>query len=329
MPDYTIYALRVDWEGDAIWKPRIMESLKQGIARYGWSRDETADLQLIRDKIGEKESLSDYEKEVWNCNFLLEVKPDDYLIYINLPEYGKCTLARASGSYSFIMDGEDFNHRIPVDLDFVSTFDRNSNIVPRYLAARLKLQGRYWRIYAKREFESLLKALIEGRLAVPHTTDTMTQDFETEISPLLRDMATCMSHTYPNFDLEGLVEMVLKEVPGVFNVQRRRGGQDYGADIVFEYGLGLPFDGFWKQERCAVQVKSYEGDMEYQKAIQDLRKAFDRDPNFTSGLVVSTALEMTTEFEQALDKLREDSKKTIGVLLGEELARFYLKYKNR
>jgi hypothetical protein len=111
----------------------------------------------------------------------------------------------------------------------------------------------------------------------------------------------------------------------VSNVKAVRKGPDWdGADVVIEFEAGIP--GMPRTEVCAVQVKAYEGIMGYEKAIRDIEKAFATNPQYTCGLIVSTALEMTSEFEARLESLREKSGKPIGTLLGRELAFNLIRY---
>src|SRR5438067_1694142 len=153
-----IYALKGDAECD------VVASLKQGEGRFGWSYISSANLRDLQSKIntiGWEAGLSDQEKDCYQ-GFLLEIKKDDYVIYINVPEWGKCTVARVTGPYFWRFDSPDFNHRFPVDPDSVATFDRNDAFVHPALSARLKLRGRYWGVYLQDEFENLAKALKGG-----------------------------------------------------------------------------------------------------------------------------------------------------------------------
>jgi hypothetical protein len=332
MPDCTIYALKADDpKTPNSWAPRVYEDLRRGVARYGWSNFEKADLRRINDKIkgpGGWNSLDEDEQDTWNVNFLLNITPGDYVVYINMPEYGKCTLARVSKPYWFEWgpDG-DFNHRLGIDADSLKTFDRNDEVVRPKLSARLKLQGRWWHINAKNEFEYLLDALKVGLAGRLITAESAFLLLEKEVEPFLEDVVRKIQETHPAKKLEAPVANMLRKVPGITAVQELRGGQDViGADITFDYEVGLPIPGWTTPGRCAVQVKSYEDVMDHQRAIEDIRKAFSSDPSFTSGLIISTALSTSTEFDQARDALEAEFKKPVQVLLGTDFARFFLKY---
>ncbi|MDE2733514.1 MAG: hypothetical protein OXI72_03910 [Gemmatimonadota bacterium] len=166
-----IYALRgpsfrEDPEGYRDWTSLISTSLQDGVGRFGWSYVETADLRQLERRITERgwDDLNDDEQCCYQ-EFLLYLERDDYVIYINLPEPGKCTLARVSGPYFWEWDGEgsDFNHRFHICPNSILEFNRNDAIVPRSLYARLGLPRKYWRIYLPEQVERLVEALNEGR----------------------------------------------------------------------------------------------------------------------------------------------------------------------
>ena len=87
---------------------------------------ETADLYNLRQSGWD--SLTGEEQECYH-DFLLNFKNGDYVIYINVPEWGRCTLAEVKGEYRFHYDDKDFNHRFPVDPKSVRSFDRNDAMV--------------------------------------------------------------------------------------------------------------------------------------------------------------------------------------------------------
>jgi energy-coupling factor transporter ATP-binding protein EcfA2 len=160
MMNYTIYALRVDSK----WCNNIFSSLRNGEGRFGWSYVKTADLYQLKTK-NESEGWDSLSKDEKNCyqSFLLDIKEGDYVIYINMPEWGKCSVARVTGSSFWCYDENegDFNHRFPVEPKSVFVFDRNAPEVHPDLNARLKnnIQGRFWRIDVKDKFEALIQNL--------------------------------------------------------------------------------------------------------------------------------------------------------------------------
>ena len=132
----------------------VYESLLKGYSRFGWGYIDEANLEISKDK--EWSDKSEHEKICWKqSKFLLNIEEGDWIVHINVPENGKCTTAKVVSRYKFEQGNNrvgDFRHMLGVDINTVFTFDRNNpNIVP-VVSARLKLQGKYWRIYRVQEF---------------------------------------------------------------------------------------------------------------------------------------------------------------------------------
>lgn len=328
---YTIYAVKAvqPWEEESEhYIPIIYEELRNGKARFGWSYFNEADLRVIKRKINDKgwDSLSKEEKDAWtHAHFMLEyVRKGDYFVYINMPEYGKCTIVKITGEYDFSeiqysdKKWNDFRHCM--SCEFIATFDRSSNIVHPYLRRRLSLQRAWWRVYAKKEFEELLQLLKTGKQG-----KEADERFEEEMNKYLDKISEELYRVFPGKNLEDLLIDVFKNLPNVKDVQK--GPDVNGADLEIEFESGVEIEGLQKTELCAVQVKSYEGEIGYtQEAIDDIRKAFTSNPDYTCGLIVSTALKMTADFEKELEKLRKETGKDVGILLGKDLARLIVKY---
>lgn len=320
--DFTIYALK----GSEEWFD-ILTSLRNGEGRFGWSYIKSADLRELKKRVDENgwDSLTDEEKDCYQA-FLLDIKPDDYVIYINVPEWGKCTVAKVMGPYQWKFEEDDFNHRFSVDPNTVYVFDRNDAFVHPALRSRLKLQGRWWRIYLKEEFADLLKELRKGIESSNRTPETNLRFLSNEIQPSLLKITQQIHHTHPNYDLECLLAEVFKKIPGVIDAKWQGGAGDHGADILVTFDGGLPIPGLEKQSVLVVQVKSYEGDHWDSKAVEDIKRAFEHYPEANMGLIISTADSLTTTVEKELDELKEESGKPVAVLVGAEVAAFFLRY---
>lgn len=287
----AIYAIKSPEDDET--KAKLYDFLKRGEGRFGWSYRQTADLHELKRRIDNDgwDSLNNEEKECWNHSwFLLELRDGDYVVYINLPERGQCTLARVTGPYEFGFKDKDFNHRFPVDPDSVRSFDRNDDMVPPALCTRLKLRGAWWHIYTEAEFYELLKSLNQGTEPGPKTSKTNRRHLSKCIKKPLLEIAGCINRTHPNTDLEGLLEETFKNVPGVQAVKRHRGLDDRGADLEVEYEIvpGLV-------QSLVVQVKSYEGELGNRSAVEDIKRAFNAYPNASMGLIVSTATTVSQE----------------------------------
>ena len=193
----NIYALRVsDDPGDVA---KVHRSLSVGEGRFGWSWDRTADLRALQAVIDQDgwQSLTPDQQECYQ-GFLLLLHEGDYVVYVNVPEWGECTLARVTGSYEWRYEDRDFNHRFPVDPQSVATFHRNdAALVHPALSRRLKLQGRWWRVYAESEFTRLLQSLGEPNHAQPKTPETNLRHLSRDFRPPTAGSAAVYSACAP------------------------------------------------------------------------------------------------------------------------------------
>lgn len=233
----TIYAIKNPDGEDRVQRvQQIFDSLNNGESRFGWSFVETADMRELKQRV-QQHGWDDLTAEEVDCHhgFLLEIKPGDYVVHINVPEWGQCTLARVTSGYEFRYEDNDFNHRLGVDPKSVIPFDRNDAIVPNYLSARLKLRGRWWHVYAEEEFNQLLIALGQDLEPRQKTLEDDLQELSKATRPLLERVSEQISRTHPNKKLENLMKEVLGGVPGVKAVRQQSGRSDHGADLLVEF----------------------------------------------------------------------------------------------
>ena len=95
-------------KGDPDTAKDVYASLKEGVGRFGWSYMTNdagqplgdADLRRLKAKIEATgwASLTTDEQTRYQ-GFLLELKEGDWVIYVNVPSYGRCTVARVTGRY--------------------------------------------------------------------------------------------------------------------------------------------------------------------------------------------------------------------------------------
>jgi hypothetical protein len=325
-----IHALKVEE-----WAEQVYGSLKDGVGRFGWSymKDDNglalgdADLNRLKSKIASTgwETLTRDEQDRYQP-FLLELQDGDYVVYINVPLWGRCTVARVTGPYYWKHIDDDFNHCFHVGPYSIRDFDRNTEIVHPALSTRLKLQGKHWRIYVEDEFQSLLTGLDAGGIPKRRTPWTNAKLLGREAEPFLLEITRRVQHVNPNYDLEGLLELVFKAIPGVRNVVWQGGAGDRGADLIVEFEGGLPHPALQTQHKCVVQAKSYCGDHWDTRAVGDVRRAFVAYPDADMGLIVSTADSSTEALDKAIKELRQASGKRVELLIGPDLARFLLRF---
>ena len=316
----TIFALKAPPCPEQV--EEINRSLQGGEGRFGWSYVESADLRQLADRIERNgwDSLNNGEKDCYRGQeFLLSICPNDYVVYVNVPSYGRCTVARVTGCYEWRYEDKDFNHRFAIDVSSLRVFDRNDARVHPDLSDRLKRRGRQWRVYAEPEFRDLLNVLKGGAEEHrPRTPEVSFSYLQNEAKEHLDQIADRIHHTYPRKDLEELIAATLKRVPGVKRVEHMKGRADRGADLEVKIET-IPL----LVQKLVVQVKSYEGEISGTKAVEDIANTID---DADMGLIVSTATSVSDGFRDAMGKLEEKKGKPVRLLYGSELAHFVLKY---
>lgn len=324
MAQRRIQALKVDADNAS----RVYQSLKQGDGRFGWSYVETADLALLQQRV-ETHGFASLSADEADCyqSFLLRLKPGDYVVYINVPNWGRCTLAQVTSPYYWEWRDDDFNHRFKVDPASVREFGRNEPFVRPALQARLKLQNRQWQISAESEFDELLAHLNGESSPPPSTARTANLGFlAKDIRPHLAKITEDIQRNHPNYSLEALMASVFEAMPRVVDVRLQGGRGDHGADILVTIENGHPLTGEVGQTLCVVQVKSFVGDHWDTQAVNDIRRAFESYPDAEAGLIVSTAARPGPTLEEALAKLRAETGKPVNLLIGEDVALFVLRF---
>lgn len=317
----TIYALK----GNADWLD-VTPDLARGEGRFGWSYAPTGDLRSLRERIETQgwDTLSDDEKDCYaGQQFLLELDAGDHVVYVNLPKWGQCTLARVTGPYEFRYDADDFNHRFPVDPASVRTFDRNDECVHPSLSARLKLQRRWWTIgeyEAFRELQEALELTETDRGQLPRSN---TEFLHRDIRPYLADIAQQIHRSHPAKELEPLIAEVFRRMPSVTSAEVKSGRADKGADVVVRFESGLPVPGLQNEQVLLIQAKSYEGDHADTAGIEALEDAFEVY-GADMALLISTARTIAPEVEQAAEQRSNQLGKPIRILNGPDFARLVL-----
>jgi len=117
----------------------VYEEIKKGRSRFGiW--DQTKSLK----------------EEYYGPNrLLLEIRKGDWIVHINMPEYGKCVAVQAADQYQFDTGiecswGQDFNNLILNDPSTIVEFDRRDiNVKP---SVNLSLRRRIETCASNRRF---------------------------------------------------------------------------------------------------------------------------------------------------------------------------------
>lgn len=136
--------------------------MNSGISRFFWSYDERFDLNILTNRNWDDLDLEEFTSRA-KSEFLLKIKPGDYVVHVNVPLWGEVTVGKVVSSYFFQSDlpsgQNDGRHCLKVENVF--SFDRNDERVTSAISRRLKLRGSHWRIYQQyeKEFFSSLASL--------------------------------------------------------------------------------------------------------------------------------------------------------------------------
>jgi hypothetical protein len=313
----------------------VYASLKQGFSRFGWSYVDTADLKVMDQKGWD--NLTEAEQDCYNrAWFLLGVEKDDWVVHVNVPEWGTCTAGKVKSGYQFdkntnrigagtYTETGDFRHMVELDASTFITFNRNDPNVSPYISRRLKLQGHYWRIYDTGRFIQTIENLKNNTVKAD---DKKAPGYylRNEIKPQLSKITSLIQDNNPEKKLETFTAKIFEHIPNV-NAVKVNGsgwGTDYGADLIVNYTSGLPINGLQTDETLVVQVKSFTGTHYSTEAVEQIKTAIKKY-NATAGLILSTA-QASEELLKNIEELQSEMEKPIGLICGEDVAAFVLKY---
>jgi len=166
----------------------VYQSIKSGKSRFGWSQKDEHNLKL-------KDNWTDWHSKQL---FLLQVKPGDWIVHINTPQWGKCIAVQVLSEYGFddglqCSWGTDFRHFFNVDVNTIAEFDRRDpNILP---SVNLNPRQRYHRIYAVDDFlksiDNLKNSTVRlnnGESREEYHLKDKTDKYLSEISNLIHEM---------------------------------------------------------------------------------------------------------------------------------------------
>jgi hypothetical protein len=138
-------------------RPYIWAEARRGRLRQGWGVDDEQNLEVIAEALRRGAPLSGLQKEARRALKMLAtvqggIHLADLLVAPNLPEYGRLSVFKVSGSYVWSLDAprrwdERFGHVLPVEL-LVADVDRRSPKVSDALRAMLRPQTRLYNISA-------------------------------------------------------------------------------------------------------------------------------------------------------------------------------------
>ena len=338
MEDYAIYAYGTPSDKQSI--EFVYKSLTEDhISRFLWSYRDDCDLRVLN-RMSWDQMNSD-QIECWkHAHRLLDFKKGDWILHINVPEYGKVTAGQIISEYDYdnsLPAGQD-DGRHCFKVENVITFDRNNPLVHNYLSARLKLQGCLWRIYCVDKFETSLSELWPVKFGKHETELQAVKDTKVdeniylvrETNEILKQLTTTIQQNNPGKELEYFLAKVFEQMPDVIDVKVNgsKWGTDYGADLIITYRDSfISKFGIADEKKLVVQVKSFEGEHKDTKAVEQLKTAIEHY-NATMGIIMTTG-ERTTDLQNAFNQLINELRKSqkfipVYLLAGSEVAQFIL-----
>ena len=310
----------------------LMEELKAGRLRQGWSNSHDLDLRTISAALKRGEQLSEAQKQCWRGNRRLlpterdSVQPGDYIIVPHLPEEGFWSIVKVTGGYRYEKD-KAFGHILEVEL-----LNRDQPINPRCVAVAAALRrtatarSRMWNIdHLKREVFRLIKAVEQGEnVSCPEPTVEKLASIHNRAAKAIEGE---LREKFHGSEFEEPVERLLKQIYGKENVERRAGPNERGADFVCS-----SMDGLGVKHSVAVQVKMWEGTAVSQHPLDQIERAYKahetddtREP-ISAGIVLS----MVDDFEKDfIDKKKLLEKKLlipIHLLGSKEVVDLFMKH---
>lgn len=323
------------------YRGQLLESIRNGSSRFGWSYVESADLRHLREK--PRSEMSEGERECLSkSRFLLDIAPGDWIVHVHIPRYGLCTAAQVSGGYHFDRHddvGDDFRHQIKVDPKSVVTFERNDCNVSPEVRRRLGLQGAHWRMYCVDKFLQSISDCKSQAVRLAPGESRELHHLKKDLAPIWRQITERIHQNHPEKKLEQFLCDVFSNALGPDNVRSNGSGwrSDMGADLIVTYEIVHPIIDVVESRTMVIQVKSFSGDHWDTQAVAQLAtavKEYDADV-----AVLVTTAQSTPALQKAIEDLQEqlrgeyerrEGKREhpirVELIAGDDVARLVLKH---
>ncbi len=305
----------------------IFRELKKGRLRQGWGWRKDLNLDVVRRILAKGKKLNADQKDVWRRQRRMHPKEDDsiqkrdYIILPNLPEIGQWSIAKVSGGYRYEIDRklENFGHILEVELlNPDSPIDPHSEYVSADLRKTMTCQGRLWNIDEyEGDVERLILAIKTKKEITKPTTEI--EKLEKIYSRLSKRLEKELKNKYHGSEFEAPIEKLLGKI--YQNVEKRAGSGEKGADFICDFTdmLGVPY-------RAAVQVKMWEGEANWERPLNQIKKAYNNYENISAGVIITTSDSVSKDFEKRRIELEKELNIPIIVIDKRKLTNVFLKY---
>lgn len=287
-----------------------------------------ADIAKGKSRFGMWDQEVSLRQEFHGANgFLLKIKPGDWIVHVNSPEYGRCVAVQVQGNYDFDAGikcswGVDFCNYIPVSPESIVEFDRNDErVLP---SVNLRPMRRGQQIKQVADFLQSLENLKREKLAAASSelrgVIHLRAKFDTELLPKVTRYIHELNRSK---ELERFLHQIFDSMPNVESTLNGFGwGTDYGADLIVEFHS--PLFGVSLSSKLIVQVKSYSGQHTELDAIDQIARGIKKYSG-NGGLLITTG-ESTERLEEYAREVGERIGMPIDIIAGAEVARFVLRY---
>lgn len=315
-----IWVIRTDVEhvGDV-----IVPSLDKGELRQGWSYRDDQDLAVVGPLVDERGrgALNADQKATWRRvqrfwpGHSDPVRVGDLVVLPKVPGRGRWRLVEVVGPYRFEQHPltRDHGHILPVRTLVVEISSSNA-AVGAGLQRTMRSQGPMWNIDGLAdEVQRLLQAT--GDVAVP-------DDATTRLRGVLDDTLTALidrlRQDFRSNQLEEPVFRLLRQMFETATVTKTAGPGEHGADFVIR-----ETDRFDHERTTVVQLKDYEHVLDGDRPLEQIREAYGWYAP-AAAVIITTATREDTNFAKARDTLSEQLGIPVTVVLGKQLATWFL-----
>lgn len=290
---------------------KVYNEIKSGKSRFGmWDQEKS----LKEDYYGPNA-------------FLLRIEKDDWIVHVNMPEYGQCVAVKTVGTYCFDDGiscpwGIDFNNYIPIDPNTIIEFDRHDpNIIPSVNLAPMR---RGQRILQVDDFIASIENVKNSKYSGNNEEYRGIIHLRAKIDELLLPKITeLIQKLNKSKDFEKLLHKIFEKMPNTLSIQNGFGWRsDNGADLIVEFQN--PIIGVNLRSKLIIQAKSYEGDHYDLSGIDQLIEGINTY-SADGGLLITTG-KKTEELEKYTLEQSEKIGKVIDIIAGNDVARFVVRY---
>lgn len=277
----------------------ITPELHAGRLRQGWGWAPEQDLRVIREARLAGAGLSDHQRLAWrNWPFLEDepggIREGDLLILPNVPRDGRWSIARATAGYSYseAEKSDDHRHIRHVVLLRESVDPSDPAVAAPLRRSMSRSQCRLWRLDP---YADAVKQLLAPR--------QRSSELEA-VDPLRRAADSALelfgegvAQSFGGAELEDPVRRALEAI--YEDVEVSAGPAEHGADFLCRHRdpLGIP-------HTTAIQLKNWHGTASDHHPLHQLRDAQAHWPGVTACALLTTAEEVSLDFERAREGLQ-------------------------